>query len=151
MRASSSERPLGPKRKPRSAQGNKRLFDASPAQGGRAGALPASEIDHAVAACPFDAVLYRADSSITLGPTACALVFSSEKQTLAMASLYWAEHGEIEAGGGHLRQVRILFELRKIRHHKYTHCIWSAYRAEPVHGSWDSDARPTCPRSKGCD
>lgn len=53
-------------------------------------------------------------------------------------------HGEVEIEAGHVGRVRIFFELRKIRHHKHSHWTWSAYRAEPVHGGWDSDQTQSC-------
>lgn len=53
------------------------------------------------------------------------------------------EHAEAEVNTEYHGRVRIFFERRTARHHKHSHVFWSAYRAEPVHGAWDSDAGQT--------
>lgn len=53
------------------------------------------------------------------------------------------EHAEAEVDTEYQGRVRIFFERRISRHHKSSHVFWSAYRAEPVHGAWDSDAGQT--------
>lgn len=48
-------------------------------------------------------------------------------------------HAEAEVDTEYQGRVRIFFELRTSRHHKSSRVFWTAYRAEPVHGEWDSD------------
>lgn len=53
------------------------------------------------------------------------------------------EHQEVEIDAGHVGRVRLFFERKTARRAKHSHMFWSAYRAEPVHGGWDSDNRQT--------
>ncbi len=53
------------------------------------------------------------------------------------------EHGEAEIDAGHAGRVRIFYEVKTARRGKHSHRFWAAYRAEPVHGAWDTDNRQT--------
>lgn len=64
-------------------------------------------------------------------------------QTLPPPTRTGPEHAEAEVDTEYQGRVRIFFERRTARHHKHSHVFWAAYRAEPVHGAWDSDAGQT--------
>lgn len=70
-------------------------------------------------------------------------IIAQASQHLSAPDPFGPVHTEVEIDAYHLGLVRLFFELKKVRHHKHSHWIWSAYRAEPVHGGWDSDTRQT--------
>jgi hypothetical protein len=70
-------------------------------------------------------------------------IISEAGKQLPAPDPFGPEHSEVEIDARHAGRVRIFFELGKVRHHKHSHWYWKAYRAEPVHGDWDSDASQT--------
>lgn len=53
------------------------------------------------------------------------------------------EHQEVEIDAGHVGRVQLFFERKTARRAKHSHQFWIAYRAELVHGDWDTDTRQT--------
>ncbi|CAG9172984.1 hypothetical protein CURE108131_21135 [Cupriavidus respiraculi] len=63
--------------------------------------------------------------------------------TLAPPTAAGPLHQEVEVDAGHVGRVRLFFEQKVARRGRHSHRFWAAYRAEPVHGAWDSDTRQT--------
>ncbi|CAG9172332.1 hypothetical protein CURE108131_23285 [Cupriavidus respiraculi] len=77
-------------------------------------------------------------------PDADGLLSRVPGQHVAEASLTLpdpapGQHAEAEIDAGHVGRVRIFFEVKTARRGKHSHQFWAAYRAEPIHGGWDSD------------